>query len=155
MDGHELIKIEMRAIGFVSRASPDENDRDRSLVAKIVINQALAPALDGIEDWSHIYVIFWMDRVEHKEEPVLHHTNRDLGIFAARSPIHPNPFGLTLVELVKREENVLWVRGLDAYDGTPVLDIKPYPDWEKGLIVVTDFRIPEWLRRIIEGHEGG
>jgi tRNA (Thr-GGU) A37 N-methylase len=43
------------------------------------------------------------------------------------------------------------VRGLDAYDGTPVLDIKPYPDWEKGqFLVVTDFSVPEWLTRIIE-----
>jgi len=49
------------------------------------------------------------------------------------------------VELVKREENVLWVRGLDAYDETPVLDLKPYPDWEQDLIVVTDFRFPGWL----------
>jgi tRNA (Thr-GGU) A37 N-methylase len=76
-----------------------------------------------------------------------------LGIFAARSPIHPNPLGLTLVELVKREENILWVRGLDAYDETPVLDIKLYPDWEQELIVVTEFRVPEWLTRIIEQDE--
>jgi tRNA (Thr-GGU) A37 N-methylase len=56
-----------------------------------------------------------------------------------------------LVELVKREANVLWVRGLDAYDGTPVLDLKPYPDWEKELIVVSEFRIPVWLREILDG----
>ena len=55
-----------------------------------------------------------------------------MGVFAARSPIHPNPIELTLVELVKREANALRVRGLDAYDGTPVVDIKPYPDWEQG-----------------------
>jgi tRNA-Thr(GGU) m(6)t(6)A37 methyltransferase TsaA len=121
--------IEMRPIGFVRRTSRHENDRDRSLVAKVVLDEALAPALDGIEDWSHIYVIFWLDRVGRKHEPVLHHRNSGLGIFAARSPIHPNPIGLTLVELVKRRENVLWVRALDAYDETPVLDIKPYPDW--------------------------
>lgn len=72
-----------------------------------------------------------------------------MGILAARSPIHPNPIGLTLVELVKKEENVLLVRGLDAYDGTPVLDIKPYPDWEQELLVVTEFRVPEWLTEII------
>ena len=153
MEGRDLEKIGMRPIGFVSRTSQHENDRDRSLMAKVVLDEALTPALDGIEDWSHIYVIFWLDRVNHKEEPVLHHPNSGLGIFAARSPIHPNPIGLTLVELVKREENVLWVRGLDAHDETPVLDIKPYPDWEKDLIVVTDFRIPEWLRRIIEQDE--
>jgi tRNA-Thr(GGU) m(6)t(6)A37 methyltransferase TsaA len=150
MEDHDRKMIEMRPIGFVSRTSPHENDRDKSLMAKVVVDEALAPALDGIEEWSHIYVIFWLDRVGHKDEPVLHHPKSGLGIFAARSPIHPNPIGLTLVELVKREGNVLWVRGLDAYDETPVLDIKPYPDWDKDLIVVTDFRTPEWLRRIID-----
>ena len=68
--------------------------------------------------------------------------------------MHPNPIGLTLVELVKREENVLWVRGLDAYDETPVLDIKPYPDWEQGQFrVVTDFEVPDWLTDIMESQD--
>lgn len=146
--------IVLHPIGFVRRTSPDENDRDRSLVAAVVVNPDLAPALDGIEEWSHLYVIFWMDRIERPEKPILHHPSNGLGILAARSPIHPNPIGLTLVELVKREDNVLWVRGLDALDGTPVLDIKPYPDWSQGrLLVVTDFRIPGWLTRIIEQQE--
>jgi tRNA-Thr(GGU) m(6)t(6)A37 methyltransferase TsaA len=146
--------IEMRPIGFVSRASPGEYERDRSLVAKVVLDEDLAPALDGIEEWSHLYVIFWLDKVEYREEPVLHHPNSGPGIFAARSPIHPNPIGLTLVELVKREGNALWVRGLDAYDGTPVVDIKPYPDWEqRRLLVVTDFKVPGWLAKILERSE--
>jgi tRNA-Thr(GGU) m(6)t(6)A37 methyltransferase TsaA len=146
----ELNKIVMSPIGFVSRTSQHKNERDRSLLTQIVLDKALAPALDGIEEWSHIYVIFWLDRIEREEKPILHHPHSGLGIFAARSPIHPNPIGLTLVEFVKREENVLWVKGLDAYDKTPVLDLKPYPDWEQSLQAVTDFRIPEWLRRIIE-----
>jgi tRNA (adenine37-N6)-methyltransferase len=142
--------IEMKPIGIVSRTSSVENERDRSLIAKIVVEKDLAPALDGIDEWSHIYVIFWLDRVVHAVEPELHHRNSGAGIFAARSPIHPNPIGLTLVELVKREGNVLWVKGIDALDGTPVIDIKPYPDWEQGqLIVVTDYRIPGWLKEII------
>jgi tRNA-Thr(GGU) m(6)t(6)A37 methyltransferase TsaA len=154
MEDRDLENIKMRPIGFVSRTSADENDRDRSLVAKVVLDEDLTPALDGIEEWSHIYVIFWLDRVPRGDEPVLRHPSNCVGILAARSPIHPNPIGLTLVELVKREENVLWVRGLDAYDGTPVLDIKPYPDWEQGrLIVVTDFRVPEWLTRLMEQQE--
>jgi tRNA-Thr(GGU) m(6)t(6)A37 methyltransferase TsaA len=143
--------IEMKPIGFVRRTSLDENERDRSLVAKIEFEQELASALDGIEEWSHIFVIFWLDRVERAAEPELHHKSSDVGLFAARSPIHPNPMGLTLVELVKREGNVLWVRGLDALDGTPVLDVKPYPDWEHGeLLVVTDFKIPRWLKAILD-----
>ena len=148
MENTESRVIEMRSIGFVRRASRDENDRDRSLVTQIVIDESLAPALDGIESWSHIYVIFWLDRVVHTDEPLLHHAGKG-GIFAARSPMHPNPIGLTLVELIKREENVLWVRGLDAYDETPVLDLKPYPEWEGELILVTDFRIPDWLTEIL------
>jgi tRNA-Thr(GGU) m(6)t(6)A37 methyltransferase TsaA len=143
--------IEMKPIGFVSRTSPDENERDRSLAAKLVFDEDLAPALDGIEEWSHIYVVFWLDKVVQAEEPELYHNGSNVGVLAARSPIHPNPLGLTLVELLRREGNVLWVRGLDAYDGTPVMDVKPYPDWEQGhFIVVTDFRVPGWLTEIME-----
>ena len=154
MDDRDQKRIEMRPIGFVSRTFPNENERDRSLVARIVFNKDLAPALDGIEEWSHIYVIFWLDGVARAEKRQLHHQRCGAGIFAARSPIHPNPIGLTLVELVKREDNVLWVRGLDAYDGTPVLDVKPYPYWEQGqFIVVTDFKVPGWLTEIMERKE--
>ena len=151
MEERQLGKIVIIPIGVVSRISPDENDRDKSLVARIVLNKDLTSALDGIEEWSHIYVIFWLDRVVQTTEPVLHHPGSGTGIFAARSPIHPNPIGLTLVEIVKREENVLWARGLDAYEGTLVVDIKPYPDWEKDRFqIVTDFRSPVWLAKIME-----
>jgi tRNA-Thr(GGU) m(6)t(6)A37 methyltransferase TsaA len=143
--------IEMRAIGFVLRASPEEDDRNRDLIAQVVLDPDLAPALDGIEEWSHLYIIFWLDRVMQPAQAQLCQHDNGVGILAARSPIHPNPIGLTLVQLLERDGNVLWVRGLDAYDGTPVLDIKPYPDWEHGhLIVVTDFRIPGWLADIMD-----
>jgi tRNA-Thr(GGU) m(6)t(6)A37 methyltransferase TsaA len=146
--------IDVKPIGWVRRTSPGEDDRDRSLIASIVLDPDLAPALDGIEEWSHLYVITWLDRVVRDQEPVLHHRS-GVGIFAARSPIHPNPIGLTLVELVRREESVIWVRGLDAFDGTPVLDLKPYPDWDKALLVVTDFRVPDWLSKIINRDQDG
>ena len=64
----------------------------------------------------------------------------------------------TLVELIRHEKNAILVRDLDAYDGTPVLDLKPHPDWKRGrFIVVTDFKAPEWARATIErhGHEAG
>jgi tRNA (adenine37-N6)-methyltransferase len=154
MEERNLGRIEIKPIGFVTRISADENERDKGLVAGVVINKNLMPALDGIEEWSHIYVIFWLDQVAQTAEPILRHESSGVGLLAARSPIHPNPIGLTLVELVKREENVLWVRGLDAYEGTPVVDIKPYPDWEQGRFqVVTDFRVPAWLRSIMKQQE--
>jgi len=141
-------KIEMTPIGLVKRSSPRENEKDRNLVSKIVLRKTFTRGLDFIENWSHVYVIFWMHKVSNKEN-VLIHPKENVGIFATRAPIHPNPVGLTLVEVVKHEKNVLWVRGLDALNGTPVLDIKPYPDWEKGhWLVVTSFRTPTWLSNI-------
>jgi len=146
----------MKPIGFVRRTSSDEDVRDKSLVSSVVLDEGLTPALDGIEDFSHVFVIYWLHQAMDAEEPVLHHPSlqaeaQPVGIFATRAPIRPNRMGLTLVELVRREGHTLWVKGLDAYDGTPVLDIKPYPDWERGrFIVVTDFRVPEWLTKIVE-----
>jgi len=143
-------KIEVNSVGFVKRSSCSENERDRSLVSKIVLEKEFAEGLTGIDDWSHFYVIFWMHKISDKDKMLLHAGGgRNVGIFATRAPVRPNPIGLTLVELVKRKQNVLWVRGLDALNDTPVLDIKPYPDWENGkLLAVDNFRIPKWLSKI-------
>jgi tRNA (Thr-GGU) A37 N-methylase len=138
--------IVMTPIGYVKRESTSEDERDRSLVTRIVFDNELAPTLTGVDEWSHIYVIFYLhqvslDRSEWTTEKIL----------AARSPRHPNSIGLTLVELLKHEGKVLWVKGLDAIDGTPVLDIKPYPDWDKGKWqIVKEFRAPAWLKEINE-----
>jgi tRNA-Thr(GGU) m(6)t(6)A37 methyltransferase TsaA len=151
----DLDQIEIRPIGYVRRTSTGEKVRDRSLISEIILNDTLTKALDGIDGWSHVYIIYWLHRIEQRETQVLLFSGDGpdkppVGTLATRAPIHPNPIGLTLVELTSREGNVLRVRGLDAYDGSPVLDIKPYPDWEAGqLIAVTDFRVPEWLRRVL------
>jgi tRNA (Thr-GGU) A37 N-methylase len=67
-----------------------------------------------------------------------------LGVFATRTNLRPNPIGLTLCELVKVEGSVLTVRGLDAYDGTPVLDLKPFDSWD----CAPDARMPEWWMKL-------
>jgi len=150
---HSSNRIEVHPIGVVQRQHPNEDVNDRELVSKIVIAKECAAGLDGIEDWSHLYVIFWMHEIsDEKKTLVCPRSEPDVpavGIFATRAPIRPNPIGLTLVELVRREENVLVVKGLDALDGTPVLDIKPYPYWVKGRwIVVTDYKTPTYFERI-------
>ncbi|MFX0063117.1 MAG: tRNA (N6-threonylcarbamoyladenosine(37)-N6)-methyltransferase TrmO [Candidatus Hermodarchaeota archaeon] len=150
-------KIQIEPIGFIERTSNNEDVKDRSLISKVVVNKDLNKALDGIEDFSHIFIIFWMHQISKPDKPILHHPSKidsqPVGIFATRAPIRPNPIGLTLVELLNREKNVLWVKGLDAYDGTPILDIKPYPNWERGrFIVVTDFKVPTWLMTIVKQH---
>ena len=140
-------KIETRPIGFVKRTS-EEDVKDKSLVSEIVLEKDFTKALDGIEDFSHVFVIYWMHKMPRLEKAALKIHPRGesglplVGTLATRGPNHPNPIGLTLVEVVKRKENALFVRGLDAYDGTPVLDIKPYGcPWE----VVADFRAPKWF----------
>ena len=151
--------IDIQPIGFVKRASTNEDEKDRSLISKIVLQKDLSKALNGIEDFSHIYIIFWMGKISNFKKSDLQtkqymfppkNKEPSVGVFATRAPMRPNPIGLTLVELIKREKNVLSVKGLDAYDGTPVLDIKPYPDWERGRwIIVENFKTPKWLKKII------
>jgi len=144
--------VRLKPIGFVKRTSKQEDVRDRSLVSRIVVERELTKALDGIDDFSHILVVFWMHRVPKEETKILkvHPRGRTdlplLGVFATRTAFRPNPIGLTLVELLKRRRNVLTVRGLDAYDGTPVLDLKPFNHRD----MAVDARVPEWHKKLEE-----
>lgn len=86
-----------------------------------------AAGLTDIEGFSHLFVLWVFDRSEGFElvgtPPI---DDRPHGVFATRSPRRPNPIGLTVVELLRREGGSLHVRGLDMLDGTPILDLKPY-----------------------------
>lgn len=83
--------------------------------------------LTDIEGFSHLYVIWVFDRVDGFDLlPTPPTDNRPHGVFSTRMPRRPNPLGLTVVELVKREGNRLHVKGMDMLGGTPILDIKPY-----------------------------
>jgi len=124
----------LQPIGRVrSQLGPRERGRDWSQVtSEIVVEPELTPALEGIERHDHLVVLFWCHRVAEAERSLLqvppHRRKAHLpaGIFGTRAPTRPNPIGLTTVHLLAREGNVLRVAGLDAADGTPVLDIKPY-----------------------------
>jgi tRNA-Thr(GGU) m(6)t(6)A37 methyltransferase TsaA len=86
-----------------------------------------ALGLTDIEGFSHLFVLWVFDRSHNFEllgtPPI---DDRPHGVFATRSPRRPNPIGLTVVELLRRDGNNLHVRGLDMLDGTPILDLKPY-----------------------------
>ena len=83
--------------------------------------------LMDIEGFSHLFVIWEFDRSEGPELVACPPTDdRPHGVFATRSPQRPNPIGLTVVTLLRREGRALFVRGVDMLDGTPILDIKPY-----------------------------
>lgn len=92
---------------------------------------ALLPEFEGgltdIEGFSHLYVLWVFDQVDgydlHSMPPT---DDRPHGVFSTRSPRRPNPIGLTVVQLIRRDGARLFVRGVDMLDGTPILDIKPY-----------------------------
>ncbi len=147
-----IIKIELKPIGFVTTKAIRKKVRDKSNVSKIVFGEHLAEALNGIEEFSHLFVIFWMHKISTEERKTMkvHPRNRRdmplLGVFATRTPQRPNPIGLTLVRILGVEGNVVTVQGLDAFDGTPILDIKPYDYWD----TAEDARVPEWWARLRE-----
>jgi tRNA-Thr(GGU) m(6)t(6)A37 methyltransferase TsaA len=122
--------LRFRTIGHVENEfdEPAAQEQIRSAEARIIIDPALVDGLKGLEPGQQIMVIFYFHRSEGYD--LLQHPRGDQsrpkrGVFALRSPRRPNPIGVTVVELVSIEENVLRVRGIDAIDGTPVLDLKP------------------------------
>jgi tRNA-Thr(GGU) m(6)t(6)A37 methyltransferase TsaA len=143
----------MTPIGFVRQTSFDKNVRDKSLVSRIVLRKDLVKALDGVEEFSHVFIIYWMHKISKAKRRLVHDEGGTqmppIGVFACRGPIRPNPIGLTLVELVKRKDNVLLVKGLDALNNTPVLDIKPYGCTSE---IVMNFRAP---KRFLEKQQVG
>ena len=91
------------------------------------INAELGAGLTDIEGFSHLFVVWVFHRTEGYDLISTPPTDdRPHGVFASRSPRRPNPIGLTVVELLRREGARLHVRGVDMLDGTPILDIKPY-----------------------------
>jgi tRNA-Thr(GGU) m(6)t(6)A37 methyltransferase TsaA len=143
-------KIVLKPIGFVRTESVGDEVKDKSRTSQIVLHSKLAEALDGIGDFSHLFVLFWLHKISEGQRKTLKvrpRGRRDLpllGIFATRTMLRPNPVGLTLVELVKVEGNVLTVRGLDAFDGTPILDIKPFDSWDNAETA----KVPEWWTKL-------
>ena len=142
--------IELEPIGFVKTNTIRKEVKKRSNVSEIILREDLVETLHGIEDFSHLYVMFWMHEVpkeERKTVKVHPRGRRDLpllGIFATRTPHRPNPIGLTLVELIKVNDNTLTIRGLDAYDGTPIIDIKPFDMWD----TTEDVKVPKWWAKL-------
>jgi tRNA-Thr(GGU) m(6)t(6)A37 methyltransferase TsaA len=144
--------LKMDAIGYVRNEFTKEVPKGyENLTSKIEINKELSEGLHKIEENSHITVIFFMDRVkdEERRKMRMHPKGREdlplLGVFATRSPRRPNPIGIRAVRLLARRDNILSVEGLDALNGTPVLDIKPYSPKHD---LVEDAKTPWWAKNL-------
>lgn len=143
--------VDAKVIGHVRNdiTSGKVDDWDK-VVSEIVLEERYSPSLDGIEDFSHIVVVFWMNQVD-EYRPKVHPRGREdipeQGVFATRTPFRPNPIGISAVRLLERKGSILTVSGLDCFDGTPVLDLKPYTPKN---MRISNIRIPEWMERLFE-----
>ena len=122
--------IQLRPIGYVENNFNESVNQEimRASTSRIVLEPDLIAGLKGYEPGMEIMVIFYFNLIEGYQ--LLQHPHRDRtrpqrGVFALRSPNRPNPIGVTEVELISIEGNILTVRGLDAFNNTPILDLKP------------------------------
>ena len=144
----ELPEVTFKAIGIVRNDIKEPTHRNsEEVISEIAIDPALKEALDDLDKFSHIIILYWIHR-SRRPAPMKVHPRGDpekalMGVFATRSPSRPNAIGKATVKLRQRRGNILKVQGLDAIDGTPVLDIKPYiPGYDS---VNNDCRAPSWM----------
>lgn len=131
---------ELHFIGIVEKAGEQE--------ARVRIFPKFCAGLKGIEDFSHLIILYWIHLRDNKEErqtllvfPRRHAVNVKTGVFACRSPSRPNPIGLCAVKLLKIEQCTLTVKNLDALEDSPIIDIKPYiPKADS----IPNARVPAW-----------
>jgi len=140
---NESVKAKLRFIGVVEQIAEQEGT--------IRLLPQFCLGLKGIEAFSHIIILYWAHLRDKKRErntllvfPRRHEVKVETGVFACRSPTRPNPIGLCVVELIRVEECSLTVKGLDAFEGTPVIDIKPYIPRADS---VPNAKAPEWTLR--------
>jgi tRNA-Thr(GGU) m(6)t(6)A37 methyltransferase TsaA len=145
------MEITLTPIGFVKNAVAEPKREEwHSIISEIIVNEDFKEALSGIDEFSHIVVIYWMHRTSPAERSVMKvHPKRNqnlplVGVFATRSPARPNPIGIATVKLLECRDNVLKVIGLDAINGTPILDIKPHIPGSDSPAAPTT---PDWLTK--------
>ena len=159
------------ALGLSAEAAETEQQQDRSFQLEpighvqktddrtlVVLDKEYQLGLLGLDGFSHIYLIWWFDRNDTPQgrsvlqvHPRGNRENPLTGVFATRSPRRPNLVALTLCRVVTVKENVIEIEKTDAFDGTPVLDIKPYLP---GYDTTEDARMPDWVGRLRAPKEG-
>ena len=141
-------QIPIKQIGIVQNTLGTLSfDSWKDTISSIIIDAKYRDALEGLEEFSHIYVLFYLHQMEEEFRQKTHPTGNPeyplVGVFATRTPNRPSRIGLTICKLLNIQENVLTVEGLDAFNGSPVLDIKPFYPYD-----FDDVRLPNWIKMI-------
>ena len=146
----------LKPIGTVQSPIIEQVDEGwGEVVSEIMLQPDFASGLAGLAEFSHAVIIFLMHQANFeiardlKRRPRGRKDMPEVGIFAQRAKHRPNPIGTTAVEILETNGSVLRVKGLDAIDGTPVLDIKPYvPAFDS----VENARVPRWIEQVMAGY---
>ena len=143
-------------IGYVHTERKEKLDHNwGDLTSNIIINPELSAGLKGLEEFSHILVIYHLHEAMFVQDKHLQRRPQGrndmptVGIFSQRAKDRPNPIGVTAIKLISIERNIIQVQGLDAIDGTPVLDIKPYyPQYDSKPTAT----VPEWVNVLMKDY---
>lgn len=156
------MEIRLKPIGVVHTGAGDDQVKEKGdQEGELEIFPEFAEGLDGVDGYSHLFVLVYFDRLRPEQIGPVKVKPRglvrrgfkledlpELGVFALDSPTRPNPIGLTLVRIVRREGNRIFVRGLDFFDGTPIVDIKSYRNQYRA----DDFTVPQWFRKLADSN---
>lgn len=125
--------VTLRRIGRIrtpfteGRGTPIQPSCAEGAEGEVLVDACFADALDDLEGFERVWLIYWMDRVaSFRPHVVPYRDTRERGLFATRSPCRPNPIGISVVRLLGREGGRLRVADVDMLDDTPLLDVKPY-----------------------------
>ncbi len=156
-----LESFSVRPIGYVHSAYTQTEDVAHTHTgwtadtSQIHLFPRYAKGLGGLQGYSHIIVLFWVHKAKEWKMPKDHHKPPHVKLFATRMPVRPNPIGMSVVELLdfSTDTGQITVKGLDALDGTPVLDIKPYiPNFDN----YSNACVPDWLKEHLNSrHHNG
>ncbi|MGB1247447.1 MAG: SAM-dependent methyltransferase [Chitinophagales bacterium] len=151
------MNITLKPIAFVKNSRTEVIDDNWSTIISEIhlAEEIMSEAFEGIQDFSHLQIIFYMDRVDDKKaiaqcrHPRNNQSLPKLGTYAQRNKNRPNKLGLTTVELVERKDRILIVKNLDTIDGTVILDIKPVMQefQPKG-----EIKEPQWTSEIMKNY---
>lgn len=148
-----------QAIGTVERPNATSIDQggyyDPHVETALQILPRWADEMDGIEGYSHLIVVCWLDRATRAQQGRRHRAEGrpempEVGSFAIRTPQRPNPIGISTPRLLRRDGSTLWVTGIDAWPGTPILDLKGYTPRDD---VHIDATVPDWLQHLWALHD--
>ncbi|WP_264447257.1 tRNA (N6-threonylcarbamoyladenosine(37)-N6)-methyltransferase TrmO [Bacillus cereus] len=151
-----MVHVSMVKIGEVQSSIDEKVYRNwGSIISNIKIYPEYIGGLTGLEDYSHAIVIFYMNDFQEENKQSWARKPRGLsdfdekGCFAQRTKHRPNPIGITTVEILSIENNIMTVQGLDANDRTAILDIKPYI---AAFDTRENARVPDWMNKLMENY---